>query len=103
MLKLVDELGRLKAEIASLQLREAEIETLLVTHGAGAYEGKLFRATVSIYPQERTAWKEVAEKFNPSRQLIRAHSTTITVTAVRVVSRSNDKAEQRELAERKAA
>lgn len=51
---LVDELGLLKAQIAKLEAREAEITTALKAGGRDKYAGALFDCTVSL--SERANW-----------------------------------------------
>jgi hypothetical protein len=80
----VDELGVIRSQIADLVQREEELVAIIKRRGAGAYEGALFRAVVSPYSQVRTNWKAVAEKFEPSRQLIAAHTVAIPMVKLTV-------------------
>ena len=84
----VDDLGRLKAEIADLEVRKGELEDLLVESGESEIDGRLFRATVSIYDRATVAWKKIAKKLNASRQLIKANTADpVEVITVKVVAR----------------
>ncbi len=83
----VDELGAIKAQIAELKAREEQIKQDLVECGVSEAEGRLFRATVSLVERETTDWKAVAQKLNPSRQLITAHTSSTTSSTVRVSAR----------------
>lgn len=84
----VDDLGRLKAEIADLEVRKGELEDVLVESGESEIDGRLFRATVSIYDRATIAWKKIAEKLNASRQIIKANTGEPTeVITVKVVAR----------------
>lgn len=85
--QIVDQLGELRAQIAALQDAYDTGAALLKEQGAGAYIGNNFDATVSVSERTTVAWKSVAEKLNPSRQLIAAHSTDSTVVAVKVTAR----------------
>jgi hypothetical protein len=84
---LVDQLGCIKAQIADLEKQEKAIRAQLIDTGHGAIEGELFRATVSRSEVERVDWKAVAEKCEPSRQLIAAHTLHDERVTVKVVSR----------------
>ena len=84
----VDHLGEIKAQIAELEAREKAVRDEIASWGKGAYEGDLFRATVSIAERELVDWKAVAMKLEPSRQLITAHTTTKSVTTVKSSART---------------
>jgi hypothetical protein len=61
---IVDELGRLKAKKADLEAREEELNSQLRDVGPGAYEGRLFRATVGEDGETTTyASKEMYERL----------------------------------------
>jgi hypothetical protein len=85
--ELVDELGTVKAEIADLEKREERLRAALIAAGVSEAEGTLFRCTVSHGSVERVDWKAVAEKCQPSRQLVVAHTSMSERTTVKVVSR----------------
>lgn len=87
----VDQLGAIRAQIANLRTQEKKIEEKLKEKGAGAYEGELFRATVSIAPRETVSWKEVAMHFEPSVQLVTAHTTKSEVVSIRLTAKLTDK------------
>ncbi len=85
---IVDDLGRLKAEIADLEVRKGELEDVLVESGEAEIDGRLFRATVSIYDRATVAWKKIAKKLKASRQLIKANTAEpVEVITVKVVAR----------------
>ena len=69
-----DKIGLIKANIAPQLDALKALETKLKAEGAGAYEGALFRATVSEYETSRLDMDAVREKL--SDQFIRAHTTT---------------------------
>lgn len=84
----VDELGHLKAQIAELQDEEKRIKTLLSGCGFEAVDGRNYRASISWNDGKLSLdWRAIAEHFNPSRQLVTAHTSkggpfcTIRVTA----------------------
>jgi len=83
----VDALGELKAQIANLEKLEKTLRDQIAAQGAGAYEGELFRASVSVAERETIDWRAIAEKLSPSRQLITAHTSAKEVVTVRVAAR----------------
>lgn len=82
---IVDQLGRLQAQIADLEAQADAIKTTLAICGEGAYEGALFRATVSKSERNSLDMKAVRAKL--SRQFIAANTNVTAVTSVRVVSK----------------
>ena len=82
----IDLLGALLAEIAALDKRSAEIKAQLRELGDGAYEGGLFRATVSTSTRETLDMAAVREHL--SHQFIAAHTKVTEVTIVKVTSRN---------------
>jgi DNA-directed RNA polymerase subunit L len=52
-----------------------------------AVEGAMFRAAHAVSDRKTVDWKAVAAKFNPSRQLVNAHTKVTEVHAIRVSSR----------------
>jgi uncharacterized protein with ACT and thioredoxin-like domain len=83
-----DALLALKAQIADLESLAKIEHARLVAMGAGAHEGEIARASVSIAERETIDWKAIAAKLEPSRQLIFAHTSAKEVTTVRVVART---------------
>ena len=72
----VDELATIKAHVADLAKREAELKEILVSSGQTHVDGTLHRVTVChVSGRVCTDWKTIAEKFDPSRQLIQAHTS----------------------------
>lgn len=73
----VDRLAMVKAEINRLQNEEAALRADLIESGADLIEGMYHSAAIT-YNTTRTAtnWRAVAEHMKPSRQLIKAHTTT---------------------------
>lgn len=72
----VDELALLKAQVAELTDREKELKAVLISAGVSPIEGDLHRATVSLVSGRTSIdWRSIAEHFNPSRQLITAHTS----------------------------
>jgi hypothetical protein len=75
-------LGRLKAEIDEMQIREVALKREIASLGDGAYEGDCFRVTVST--SARTSLDLAAVRAKLSRQWIMAHTTEKLVTSVSV-------------------
>jgi hypothetical protein len=82
---LIDDLGRIRAELAELSKRERELKDQLIGLGEGAYDGDLFRATVSRSERETLDMEAVRSKLTP--QFVRAHTRVTPVTTVRVSAR----------------
>src|SRR5260370_40037045 len=55
----IDRLGRISAARAELEIYEDELKHIVITNGEKAAEGRLFRATLSIYEQERLDTKRI--------------------------------------------
>lgn len=84
---LVDELGKLRAKIADLTAKEEELKETLRNSGESEIEGRLFRVTVSRTDVATVNWKEVANRLNPSSQLVNANTTVKERVTVKVVAR----------------
>lgn len=79
----IDEAGSLDAEIKQLTKQLDALKAHIKANGAGDFGGFSFNAKViEAAPVSRTNWEAIARKFEPSYQLIAAH----TVTALPVVS-----------------
>jgi hypothetical protein len=85
---LVDRLAQIKAQIADLKIDEQSIRKDLVDSGESVVDGMYHRAAITESEGKVTVdWKAIAMHFNPSRQLIKAHSaqgddfTTVRVSA----------------------
>lgn len=75
-LSLVDQLGQLDKQIKALTKQSEAIKAQIKAQGIGEHLGQEYRALViQSEPATRTDWQAIAERFNPSRQLIAAHST----------------------------
>lgn len=81
---LIDEAALIDQEIKHLNEALDKVKTRIKAQGAGDYEGFMFKAKVTqAAPIERTDWKAVAMRLNPSYQLIAAH-TSISAPVVSV-------------------
>ena len=77
--------GQGRNEVAKLLEQANKIKAELKSAGPGAYEGDLFRATVSVSERETLDMDAVREKLSP--QFIRAHTRVAEVQTVRVAAR----------------
>lgn len=85
---LADELGLIKAQIAELEEKQKTVRALLIASGESAVEGDLFRASITEAARKEVNWKAIAEKLEPSRQLVQAHTRLNHFPVIRVSSRN---------------
>lgn len=72
----VDRLAMVKSQIAELEKLEKEYKQILIDSGESAVVGTDHRASISYCDgREKTDWQTIAMRFNPSRQLITAHTS----------------------------
>jgi hypothetical protein len=70
-----DRLGQIKAQLADLKKEEARLKEELIDSGVAVVEGSFYRVAVSESEGKVLVdWKSIAEKFSPSRQLIKANT-----------------------------
>jgi hypothetical protein len=81
-----DALGLLNAQIADLQAQAKKLKAGVIANG-DTIEGSLYNATPVFSARDTVNWKAVAEKLEPSRQLVAAHTKHTTVVSVRVTAR----------------
>ena len=84
---IVDQLGAVKAQQAATKRIADGLIKQLIDAGVTEADGAVFRATVSTHDVESIDWKAIAEKLNPSRQLIVGNTSTASRTTVKVVAR----------------
>lgn len=84
---LADELGFIRAQMADLKDRESDIRDIMISAGVKTLEDDTFRALVVESIRTMIDWKQVAAKLQPSRQLVRAHTTEKEVISIRVNAR----------------
>lgn len=73
----IDEAGALDSEIKRLTKQLDVIKARIKANGAGDFGGFVFNAKViEASPVSRTDWEAIARKFEPSYQLIAAHTST---------------------------
>lgn len=84
----VDRLGQIKAAQADLQDEYDRIRAELEEAGLKEIDGHQYRATFSTSTRTTTDWRAIAERFKPSPQLVRRHTTTSDPsTACKVTAR----------------
>jgi hypothetical protein len=84
---IADALGEVRAQIKALQDQQDFIEGLLKAKGVTLAEGRMFRVSISYGVEAaRVDWKAVAEKLQPSRQLVTAHTKVSSSDRVRVTA-----------------
>lgn len=72
----VDRLAQVKAQIAELQAEETTLKAELAATGEPVIEGMYHRASISSCDGKVVIdWRAIAEHFNPSRQLVTAHTS----------------------------
>lgn len=79
----IDEAGALDAEIKALTKQLDAIKAKIKEQGAGDFGGFSFNAKVIKSERVTIDWKAVAEKLNPSYQLITAHTSSAIVQSIR--------------------
>jgi hypothetical protein len=73
----VDRLAAINSIVADLKTESDKLKATLADAGLDVIEGTLHRAAISHNPgRENTDWQAIAAKYNPSRQLINAHTST---------------------------
>jgi hypothetical protein len=78
---LIDQAGALDHEIKALTKQLEAIKATIKAQGAGDHAGFVFTAkVVDIGPSDKTDWQTIAMRFNPSYQLIAAHTTQTKAT-----------------------
>lgn len=86
---LVDRLATIKAQQSDLATEEKTIKEALIGAGLDRVQGTLHKATiVNVSGRSVTDWQTIAKKFEPSRQLVQAHTTqSAGYVAVKLFSR----------------
>jgi len=82
---LVDELGRVKAQVADLKVLEKELRDQVEALGEGAHDGHVFRATVEVADRETLNAAKVKATLTAAQ--LRACTQLTQVISVKVKSR----------------
>jgi hypothetical protein len=80
---LIDQAGSIDSEIKSLEKQLATLKTAIKAHGTGKHAGFVFSANVIDSERTTTDWQTIAARFNPSHQLVSAHTTHSIVQSIR--------------------
>jgi hypothetical protein len=82
---IADALGAARATLNEAKSRVEFLESLLKETGETSIDGEDYHVAISYgVVTNRTDWKAVAAKLNPSRQLITAHTKASTSDRIRV-------------------
>lgn len=81
---IADRIGELDAITKPLLAERERLAAQLKALGAGRYTGDLWNCTVVESTRTSVDWEAVAAKFDPSRQLVTAHTSTTPVITLRV-------------------
>lgn len=79
----IDQAGAISAEIKALEKQLETLKATIKAQGAGKHAGFIFQAHVIDSDRESIDWRAIAEKLEPSRQLITAHTTRAVVQSIR--------------------
>ena len=75
---LVDQLGQLEDDAAVLKAQIDSIKATIKAQGAGRYLGSRWQSLVTAESEsDRVNWEAVAMHFEPSRQLLTAHTKKV--------------------------
>ena len=78
---LIDHAGALDSEIKALTKQLETLKATIKAQGAGDHAGFMWTAkVVDVSPSDKTDWETIAMRFNPSYQLIAAHTTQTKAT-----------------------
>jgi hypothetical protein len=78
---LIDHAGALDRDIKALTKQLDAIKDTIKAQGAGDHAGFVWTAKVTnVNPPDRIDWETIARKFDPSHQLITAHTTKTKAT-----------------------
>lgn len=72
---MVDELGKVKAQLAELSVLEDQLVTAIKDHGAGVRSGKLFDANVFWSSRAKVDWDAVVAEAHVPRRIVRKHTS----------------------------
>ena len=85
----VDELARVRLQKTELEAREERLRNLIKDANQRTTLGARFQAVRVEQNRLNVDWKAVALKLNPSRQLLRAHSSKDLVVSIRTSLRKD--------------
>jgi len=78
---LIDHAGALDQEIKALTKQLDKLKDTIKAQGAGDFSGFAWTAkVVDVKATDKVDWETIAKRFNPSYQLIAAHTTQTKAT-----------------------
>jgi hypothetical protein len=80
---MIDHAGAIDSEIKALEKQLATLKTAIKACGTGKHAGFVFSANVIDSERTTTDWQTIAARFNPSHQLVSAHTTHAVVQSIR--------------------
>lgn len=80
---LIDQAGSIDSEIKALEKQLATLKTAIKAHGTGKHAGFVFSANVIDSERTTIDWQTIAARFNPSHQLVNAHTTHAVIQSIR--------------------
>ena len=80
---MIDHAGSIDSEIKALEKQLATLKTAIKACGTGKHAGFMFSANVIDSERTTTDWATIAARFNPSHQLVNAHTTHAVVQSIR--------------------
>ena len=82
---LIDEAGAMDTEVKRLTKQLDAIKARIKANGTGDFGGFEFFAKVIESERVTIDWQTIAAKFEPSRQLVAAHTSSAIVQSIRFV------------------
>jgi len=83
----IDALGYLLAEIADLEAKAELLKNEIKNEGEGHYEGKLFKACVTLSQRNTIDHKAVYKALNVPADLLAQHTKSTAVITLKVTGR----------------
>jgi hypothetical protein len=83
----IDELGYLMAQIADLETKAELIKNEIKNEGEGHYEGKLFKACVTLSQRNTVDNKAVFKAFNVPAEFLAQHTKTTAIITLKLTGR----------------
>lgn len=80
---MIDQAGSIDSEIKALEKQLVTLKTAIKACGTGKHAGFVFSANVIDSERTTTDWQTIAARFNPSHQLITAHTTHAVIQSIR--------------------
>lgn len=85
---IADKMGQIKAQIAELEEKEAELREEAINTGLEEIEGRRFRVLVINMEFDSIDYKGLVEELKPNKRLLRKYTKPGEKTQVRVTART---------------